>query len=254
MPHRPDYDATSYELVTYADAHKQGYLRVRNDALDQLMSESQHPGDRLRVLEVACGPGLSLSHLTRARPDAFLVAIDQSWNMLRQSRRQITDAASTPRLTRATALRLPFATDAFDFVFATRFIHIFPDKSKVVRELRRVLRPGGTLAIEFYGRPYHLLTKLARRMPGSWRQFLWQYPTLDEVRALMGSTTRFIPLRFGGERWLRRALGDERLQSCLRRAWHTPFQPLVAEYFAVSNDPGDIDEIYPRERRSARLV
>jgi ubiquinone/menaquinone biosynthesis C-methylase UbiE len=233
MIRRPDYDATTYQQSTYSERHKQGYLRVRNDALAELIASKSPPGRRLRILEIACGPGLTLTHLTRALPQHLLVAIDQSAAMLQQARENVAAAAGTPRVARATALRLPFASETFDIVYATRFIHIYPDQSKVIEELSRVLRPDGTLAIEFYGRPYHLLPFAARRMSCPWRQFQWQYPTLGKVRALMGGRPRVIPLRLGGERWLRRALGEPLLRFCLRYAPYTPLRLLVAEYLAV---------------------
>src|SRR5262245_2083111 len=126
MIRRPDYDATTYQQSTYSDRHKQAYLRVRNDTLAKLIASSSPAGRRLRVLEIACGPGLTLAHLTRALPQHLLLAIDRSAAMLHQARENVVAAAGTPRVARATALRLPFASGTFDVVFATRFIHIYP--------------------------------------------------------------------------------------------------------------------------------
>ena len=47
MPPRADYDATTYLESTYADAHKQAYLLVRNEALTELLAELR--GDRSRL-------------------------------------------------------------------------------------------------------------------------------------------------------------------------------------------------------------
>ena len=126
----------------------------------------------------------------------------------------------------------------FDVVFATRFIHIFRDKSVALNELRRVLKPGGVMAIEFYGRGYYLLPFLAGRMNRPWQQFLWQHPTVAHVRKIMGEGTRFTALRLGGEQYLRRAVGNARVSALLKRAWRTPLRPLVAEYFAIATTAG----------------
>ena len=115
--------------------------------------------------------------------------------MLPESWSNITAASSSPRLARASAARLPFPDHVFDVVFATRFIHIFRDKSVALDELRRVLSPGGVLAVEFYGRLYYLLPFLAGRMNRPWRQFLWQHPTVAHVREIMGASTRYVALR-----------------------------------------------------------
>ena len=234
MPPRADYDATTYLESTYADAHKQAYLLVRNEALTELLAELRGDRSRLRVLEIACGPGLSQAYLSRTNPEDLVVGIDRSAAMLTQSHERLGAAGHRPRLARATALRLPFAAGAFDVVFATRFIHIYPDKASVVAELRRVVRPGGLLVIEFYGRPYHLLAFAIRRLTCSWRQFQWQYPTVGQMRRVMAGTPRLVPLRLGGERWLRRWMGEPLLRFCREHASHTPLRLLVAEYFAVS--------------------
>jgi ubiquinone/menaquinone biosynthesis C-methylase UbiE len=234
MPRRRDYNAASYVESTYKEEHKQAYLRVRNEALGELIAELKRSRGRLRTLEIACGPGFSLVHLTRKSPDDLLVGMDRSADMLQLSQTHVAAAGGTSRLVRATALRLPFAAGTFDVVFATRFIHIYPDKTSVIEELRRVVRPGGLLIIEFYGRPYHLLAFAVRRLKCSWQQFQWQYPRLAHVRSVMVDVPRLIPVRLGGERWLRRVLGEPLLRFCRQHASHTPLQLLVAEYFAVS--------------------
>ena len=232
-PRRPDYDAARYQNLTYEGDHKLAYLQTRSGAVDAMIDGLQQQRGRLRILEIACGPGLSQVHLARTHPQHLIVAIDQSAAMLQQSAANIRAAGATPRLARTTALRLPFATGTFDMVFATRFIHIYPNPTTVLDEFRRVLRPGGTLAIEFYGRPYHLIAFLARRLKCPWRQFLWQYPTIRRAQSVMGEPVQRVAVRLGGERWLRRILGDRGVAFCLRHARNTPIQLLVAEYFAI---------------------
>ena len=70
-----------YQRVTYAPSHREAYLRVRSDALQALLDDTRHRQMR-RVLEVACGPGLSLSYLGRS-DRVQLVGLDESPAMLR---------------------------------------------------------------------------------------------------------------------------------------------------------------------------
>ena len=192
------------------------------------------------MLEVACGPGLSLDHLSRHAGDVHLAGIDMSRDMLRLAAANVASARK-PELAQASARQLPFRDASFDVVFATRFIHLFRKKASIVEELKRVTRPGGLVVVEFYGRPYHLLRYLSRVVTRRARvpigEYLYHYPSVREVRRVMGTGIRFIPLRFGGERWLRRRLSEPRMRTLLARAWHPPLRFGLAEYFAVIRRP-----------------
>jgi SAM-dependent methyltransferase len=234
---RIQYDVDAYQRDMYAGAHREGYLRVRSETLSDLVDDARLNGRRLRILEVACGPGLSLAHLAGTGTQDALVGIDVSPEMLEGAARNISAAGGSPRLACASVTSLPFPDGAFDVVYATRFIHIFRTKDPVLQEMRRVVRDGGLMAIEFYARPYHLIPFLLRRTRRPWSQFLWQHPKVAEVRRLMGSETTFRPLRFGGERIVRYVLSDQTVRGLLRRAWSSPLRLAVAEYFAVTK-PG----------------
>jgi ubiquinone/menaquinone biosynthesis C-methylase UbiE len=228
MPTEVPYGAP-YQNVTYAPSHREAYLRVRSDALRELLDKTPHPA---RVLEVGCGPGLSLSHLGRLDRHQ-LVGIDESPAMLRTAAANIRANGARAELVRGSALELPFVDGTFDFVYATRFIHLFRDKGAVVREFQRVARPGGTVAIEFYGRPFHLLAYLRQRPRPTLNEYLSHFPQLSEVRRLVGPAAQFIPLRLGGERLLRRVIDDERMRRILSKIWPTSGRVAVAEYLAV---------------------
>ena len=220
-----------YQRVTYAPSHREAYLRVRSDALRALLDDTRHQQTR-RVLEVACGPGLSLSNLGRL-DRVQLVGLDESPAMLRTASANLSASGAHADLVRGSALELPFADGTFDFVYATRFIHLFRDKEAVVREFRRVARPGGTVAIEFYGRPFHLLAYLRQRPIPSLSEYLSHFPALSEVRRLVGPAAQFIPLRLGGERFLRRMVDDSRMRRILSKIWPTTGRLAIAEYLAV---------------------
>ena len=109
-------------------------------------------GPGARVLDVAAGTGL-VSRELAARTPAQVIALDPSESMLRSGRRE-NDRADlngriAPVLGRAEAI--PFPDDAFDAVTFTYLLRYVDDPPAVVRELARVLKPGGTLAsLEFH--------------------------------------------------------------------------------------------------------
>lgn len=110
-------------------------------ALDML---APAPGERL--LDVACGTGIAARVAKERVPGAHAGGVDRSADMLAVAR------ASAPGLAwcRADAGALPLADAAFDAVVCQHGLQFFPDKARAVREMRRVLAPGGRLAISVW--------------------------------------------------------------------------------------------------------
>jgi phosphatidylethanolamine/phosphatidyl-N-methylethanolamine N-methyltransferase len=98
-----------------------------------------------RVLEVGVGTGLSLASYPQ---EAELTGIDISEAMLERARRQ---AARRPGLAvsirRMDAQAMSFADAQFDHVIMPYVISVVPDPRRVMGEIRRVCRPGGTLIV-----------------------------------------------------------------------------------------------------------
>jgi SAM-dependent methyltransferase len=97
------------------------------------------PGDRL--LELGCGGGLLLRDALAAGASA--TGIDHSEEMVELARQRAPGA----EVVLAKAERLPFADDAFSAVAMSVVFFFFDDPVGVLRECRRVLRPGGRLAV-----------------------------------------------------------------------------------------------------------
>jgi SAM-dependent methyltransferase len=92
-----------------------------------------------RVLDVGCGAGQVAKAVKRARPDLDVLACDVSHAAIAQ-------AAASPRgvdFRLATAERLPFADDELDFVWIFDVLEHVDDPGAVLREVARVLKPGG---------------------------------------------------------------------------------------------------------------
>jgi ubiquinone/menaquinone biosynthesis C-methylase UbiE len=94
------------------------------------------------VLEVGCGTGLILRGLDgRAKR---LVGVDISPGMLAEARRRGFDVFE------GRAEKLPFTDESFDLAYSFKVLAHVPEIELALREMARVLRPGGHLVAEFY--------------------------------------------------------------------------------------------------------
>ena len=102
------------------------------------------PGDR--VLDVATGTGMVARELVRQK-GCTVVGVDQSEGMLETARRRVNGSV---QLVQGSAESLPFGDGEFDALTFTYLFRYVDDPAATIRELARVVRPGGTLAgLEF---------------------------------------------------------------------------------------------------------
>jgi len=113
---------------------------------------ASHLGDlpAPRVADLGCGPGVSTFELARYLPDARLVGVDVAPRMLREAQRRRRDARlPSARITwlQADAAQLPLDAGSLDACTGHRFLYLVDNRSAVLSEIRRVLRPGGRLVL-----------------------------------------------------------------------------------------------------------
>ncbi|WP_079404139.1 class I SAM-dependent methyltransferase [Streptomyces sp. 3211] len=102
------------------------------------------PGDR--VLDAGCGTGRAITALRAAvGPTGIVLGADVTPQMLAAARRAGRDAEGSLLL--ADVARLPLRDHVLDAVFAAGLIAHLPDPAANLRELARVVRPGGRLAL-----------------------------------------------------------------------------------------------------------
>ncbi len=130
-----------------------------------------HPGDR--VLDVACGTGvLTREAASRAGPTGAVTGLDLSPEMLAVAAR----LSPGLRWQQGSAEALPFADQSFDAVVSQFGLMFFPDPVAGLREMVRVLVPGGRLAVAVwasladtpaYAAEVELVERLAGREAGN---------------------------------------------------------------------------------------
>src|SRR5437016_1460749 len=100
----------------------------------------------MRLLDVGCGPGSITVGLARAVAPGEVVGVDLAPDVLDAARTLAAEQdLSALRFEAGRAEALPFPDASFDAVFAHTLLEHVPDATPVLREMRRVLRPGGLL-------------------------------------------------------------------------------------------------------------
>jgi len=178
-------------------------------------------GERPRVLDVATGTGDLAIEIARSCPGATVIGIDPSPGMLAVAERKVAKRGVSNRvvLTVGDAQNLPQRNCEIDAATIAFGIRNVPDRALALRELARVVRPGGRIAVLELGEPQRGLLGAAARLHchhivprlGAWfsgeREYRYlqksvaAFPPPDEFAALMRASgldvLRVIPLTFG---------------------------------------------------------
>lgn len=148
-------------------------------ALDQL-----RPRPRQRVLDIGVGTGLTLPHYPS---DIEVVGLDLSAGMLAQAeQRRVEHELSHCLLVQGDALAPPFADESFDHIMITYTVSVVSDPALLLRQARRMLKPGGRVVIVNHflsaHRPIAMLERLANPLCNrlGWRSDL---PLADVLAA-----------------------------------------------------------------------
>jgi len=126
------------------------------------------PHARGRVLEVGIGTGLNLAHYDKSRISA-LVGVDPAQQMHRLARKRMARAGLDVEIVGLSAEQLPLPDASFDTVVMTYTLCSIPDPVPAVREMRRVLKPGGRLLFCEHGvAPDESVRRWQRRLNPMW--------------------------------------------------------------------------------------
>jgi len=160
----------------------------RYDAMNSVMSAGLHHRWRARTVDVAdlapgaaaldvcCGTGdLALELRRRVGPGGRVVGLDFSAPMLELAERKATAAAAAVEWVEGNALELPFGDATFDAATVGFGVRNVADVPRAIREMARVVRSGGRVAI--------LEITTPQRPPLKWFYSVW----FDRIVPLLGT-------------------------------------------------------------------
>ena len=147
------------------------------------------------VLETAAGTGIATRHLRKVLPATVrLVATDLNAPMVAYAKRKF-DTQANIAFQLADARKLPFANASFGAVVCQFSLMFFQDKVVALREVARVLKPGGTFVCSLWDSYAHndlirtvndTLISLFPTNPPSFFDTPYGYYRIDEVKTLLG--------------------------------------------------------------------
>ncbi len=141
MPNISDYDSIGYDYTKYWEGRSYENLAEKK-ALEKLLPNS---GDT--ILDVGGSFGRLAPIYTKRFKHATIldysqIALDQAKNLAKQQK--ITNLTTA----KGDAYDMPFENDSFDTVIIIRVMHHIEDPQKLIKELYRIIQPGGTLILE----------------------------------------------------------------------------------------------------------
>jgi SAM-dependent methyltransferase len=156
------YDVASYDAVRYLGPSKQYQQTVMANAYTKLIG----PVAGKRILDVGCGTGRGV--LDFARKACMAIGVDASLDMLTCAKGKITNDLNCS-LAASVAQKLPFPDAAFDVVTSLNFLHLFGVETQrmIVVEMKRVVKPGGLLLVDFANALNGLVLGMYKRLHGT---------------------------------------------------------------------------------------
>ncbi len=127
-----------YELQTHQAEDRHWWYRGRRRVLERVVADLRLPG-RARILDAGCGSGRNMIEFAR---HGAVTGVELSDTSVRLARER-----GAGEVVAGSVLEMPFDADTFDLAASLDVIEHLQDDLAALRELRRVVKPGGSLLV-----------------------------------------------------------------------------------------------------------
>jgi len=156
--------------AAYSSWRESALGRVTDSVEQDLILDLAGPVTGIRVLDVGCGDGVLAAAF--ARRGAQVTGIDASPEMIAAARSRAERHAKSMTFEIGQAEALPFEDNTFDVVVSITVLCFIEDAAIALREMKRILKPGGRLVIGELGR--YSIWAAIRRIKGWFGSAVWK--------------------------------------------------------------------------------
>ncbi len=183
MTYGETHGKTNYSDANYQIGTKEFFDRVDREfyswnkplhdqkPFDRLFSYEEYKGKK--VLEIGCGLGTML--MNWAKNGAECTGVDLNKTSIEQTKERFKLHSLDASISLEDANELPFEDNQFDYVYSWGVLHHSPNLDVSIKELFRVLKPGGGFGIMLYN-----------------RESLYQYYTTDYIEGFLHNENNFL--------------------------------------------------------------
>jgi ubiquinone/menaquinone biosynthesis C-methylase UbiE len=159
---------------------------MREEAIKQRLIQEAGIRPGQNVLDLGCGTGTLAIMIKQSNPEAMVTGLDGDPKVLEIARSKAVRAGLNLKLDQGMAYQLPYPDSSFDRVLSSLVFHHLEsdDKRKTMREVYRILRPGGEFYLLDLGRPH----KMYGHILSIWDR--WLELAGDNVRGLLPEMMR----------------------------------------------------------------
>jgi ubiquinone/menaquinone biosynthesis C-methylase UbiE len=133
----------------------------------------------LKILEIGCGIGVDSIQFARA--GNHMTLLDLTFESLKITKKRLENENLTAKYIEGDAENLPFASDSFDMVYSYGVIHHSPNTEVSVKEIFRVLKPGGQAIVMLYSKYSAMVYSNLLINEGIRQGYLFKYKSLQKV-------------------------------------------------------------------------
>lgn len=135
---------------------------LREKTFKSKLIESVRSINPKHILDIGCGTATLSLMMEASFPEACVTGLDGDEKILTIAKGKIGQLKSSVRLIQAMSYAIPLSSGLFDVVTSSLMLHHLnaEDKAKTLKEVYRVLRPNGTIAIADWGKPSNFLMRL----------------------------------------------------------------------------------------------